>query len=619
MQKISIYRCPICKKGYKTLSGWAAHMNSDHPENRPEGFSDRQYFYFVLTGKTHGNCVVCKSPTTWNEETGKYNRFCDKESCKEKYRELFKSRMIKRYGKVTLLNDADQQRKMLKGRRISGVYQFPDRGKVDYVGSYEKDFLYMCDHFLHLMSSDIMAPSPHTYSYEYDGSSHFYIPDFYIPNLNLEIEIKDNQSQHPKIRSVDKVKEAKKDEVMNSIKGIRYIKIVDKRYENFFSLLLSLRDMVDDTLNQSQAQTIATEGTVALIPSVLDPVVAEVGDKTPPLNIRDSLTVETPSKLDETKLSSKTKARIEAEKMIQRFPSITAFKRVEKAQELYEFILNNNLDIDLSKYPIISKYLKIYLGKVKKGKRDIPESSNIEPPNQYPNNPEMTDEIPKEIGYVTIYSGKRQISVEDPVTESTLLKNEKLFPVYILLMHSGTALANIIQKFTHDKYSHAAISFDDNLRTFYSFGRKKTGGGFTEEHPNDQFFKDRPKMPLAVYTIFVNEDNYKRMQTKLQYFIDNEDSFRYHFGGLVKIALGKPSENNTHYFCSGFVADILQAGGRSTSRSYTLYKPQDLTRVYASYKVAETNGFDNLNLNTMKENVKNALNRYKNRRIGNRG
>jgi hypothetical protein len=77
-----------------------------------------------------------------------------------------------------------------------------------------------------------MAPSPHTFYYTYEGKKHFYFPDFFIPSLNLEVEIKDggdNPNMHHKIQDVDKVKEKLKDEVLSS-KSIpfNYIKIVNK-------------------------------------------------------------------------------------------------------------------------------------------------------------------------------------------------------------------------------------------------------------------------------------------------------------------------------------------------------------------------------------------------------
>ena len=120
MRKINVYRCPICRKPYKTLTGWAAHMNLEHPENRPEGFSDSRYFYYVITGRTSGHCVACGRETIWNEETQKYNRFCGDPKCKERYKDVFDKRMINKYGRTTLCDNPDQQRKMLKARKISG-------------------------------------------------------------------------------------------------------------------------------------------------------------------------------------------------------------------------------------------------------------------------------------------------------------------------------------------------------------------------------------------------------------------------------------------------------------------------------------------------------------------
>lgn len=254
MRKISVYRCPECRKPFRTLGSWANHMNNAHPEVRPKGYTDQRFFYYILTGKTYGNCIVCKKETEWNEETGKYNRFCSNPKCKEDYRNVFKERMISKYGKITMMDDPEFARKVLTNRKISGSYKFSDGGELSYVGSYEKDFLMMMDKLLNFKSTDIMAPSPHTYYYEYEGEKHYYIPDFFIPNLNLEIEIKQNESTHPKILAVDKVKEQKKDEVMFANKSITYIKLIDKKYEPFMEYLLSLKEQIPEKdINQSES------------------------------------------------------------------------------------------------------------------------------------------------------------------------------------------------------------------------------------------------------------------------------------------------------------------------------------------------------------------------------
>ena len=247
MQKVKSYKCPHCGVKYKSLQTWGNHVANTHPELIPSGWSYSRYFYYVLTNKTHGVCIECKKDTNWNETTQKYERFCDNPECKEKYREKFKSRMINKYGKETLLNDPEQQRKMLAGRRISGKYTFANGKQIGYVGSYEKDFLIMLDRFLKFDPDGIMMPSPHTYEYDYKNPNdienegkHFFIPDAYIPSLNLEIEIKQNTNMHPKLLKIDKVKELQKDKMMKSLSNVNYIKIVEKDYTEFFNLLESL-------------------------------------------------------------------------------------------------------------------------------------------------------------------------------------------------------------------------------------------------------------------------------------------------------------------------------------------------------------------------------------------
>lgn len=253
MQKVKNYKCPDCGAKYKSLQTWGNHVKSAHPELIPSGWSYARYFYYILTGKDKGSCTVCKSDTDWNEATQKYERFCKNPVCKEKYREMFKNRMMKKYGKVHLLNDPEQQRKMLAGRKISGLYTFQNGKQIGYVGSYEKHFLIMLDKFLHFDPDGIMMPSPHTYEYDYKNpddieneGKHFFIPDAYIPSLNLEIEIKQNTNNHPKLLKIDKVKEMQKDELMKSLPNVNYIKIVEKEYTEFFKLINELSTIVSD-------------------------------------------------------------------------------------------------------------------------------------------------------------------------------------------------------------------------------------------------------------------------------------------------------------------------------------------------------------------------------------
>ena len=247
MRKITTFKCPECGMKFSSMSGWSKHIKVHHPGLKPKGYTDMQFLYYCITGKTHGSCIQCGKDTTWNESNGKYNRFCNNPKCKQEYTKIAKQRMIDKYGKAHLLNDPNMQRKMLKNKSISGSYKFSNKsGFVDYVGSYEKDFLYVMDHIMGFSAKDIMGPSPHNYIYMYEGKAHVYIPDFYIPNYNLEIEIKTDENMHHKIQAVDKVKEKLKDEVMSKNPSINYFKILDKDYTEFFKYLTDKKFEIDD-------------------------------------------------------------------------------------------------------------------------------------------------------------------------------------------------------------------------------------------------------------------------------------------------------------------------------------------------------------------------------------
>lgn len=240
----TIYICKICKEKYSTMEGLYSHLENEHGDAIPEDMCVEQFYYFLKTGKEHGKCVQCGKPTLWNDKTKKYKRFCEDPRCIEEYKEIVRSRMIGKYGKVNLLNDPEQQRKMLMNRSIAGTYNF-NGVMITYVGSYELDFLKTMDIFLDWDENDIIMPSPHNYYYMYNGEQKLYIPDVFIPSLGLEIEIKDggdNPNMHHKIQEVDKEKEKLKDEVMRTQKIFHYIKITNKNYYNLFDFFDKMKE-----------------------------------------------------------------------------------------------------------------------------------------------------------------------------------------------------------------------------------------------------------------------------------------------------------------------------------------------------------------------------------------
>ena len=232
------HKCPFCTKKYVDKKGLYNHMEKFHEKELGELSAANVYFNF-RNKKTHGTCIICGKPTKFNEQTEKYERVHDK-VCKDKYRQQFKDRMNKKYGKTTLLDDPEMQNKMLENRRISGKYHWSS-GKglpTQYVGSYEKDFLEFLDKQMDFKSNNVLSPSNIAIPYTFANKKHFYMPDFYLPDFNLLIEIKGKNNHYQKR---DELKEKKKDEVASNSQ-YNYLKIVDKKYNEFIELIDKLRE-----------------------------------------------------------------------------------------------------------------------------------------------------------------------------------------------------------------------------------------------------------------------------------------------------------------------------------------------------------------------------------------
>ena len=440
-----MFKCPDCTDKFKIIEDLYEHIEEDHENSIPSDYTVPQYYYYKKTGKVHGNCVVCKKPTEWNTATNKYHRFCKNPKCKETYREEFKKRMIGKYGKVHLLNDPNQQKKMLANRKISGTYIWSDGTEFTYTGSYELDFLRFLDRVMGFESSDILFPSPHVYTYTYEGEEKFYMPDGFIISLGTEIEIKESDNTHPKIQAVDKVKEKLKDEVMMSQKSFNYIKLVDKNNIDFLKFLDRLKDEFEKNPKKPR-------------------LVFQVNDK------------------------------------------------IKYAEAVAESVVTESSTIDTFK-----------------------EISNM-------NNPK-----------------------------------ENKCPVFVVLTYTGSMMAKAIRGVTQEAYSHASISFDSSMKKMYSFGQRL--GGFVQESFDKGYFKQvEDRCTYSVYVTFVTEKQKEAMQKFADSIAAMKDKFKFNMVGLFTLMRGKESHRKNEYFCSQFVADVLDKGTDIIKRDPSLYAPMDLVR-----------------------------------------
>ncbi|MFC0414359.1 hypothetical protein ACFFHH_02620 [Cytobacillus solani] len=150
--------------------------------------------------------------------------------------------------------------------------------------------------------------------------------------------------------------------------------------------------------------------------------------------------------------------------------------------------------------------------------------------------------------------------------------------VYIILTDTGTLFTKMIRRFTKYPLNHASISFTKELDTTYSFGRKRANnpfiGGFVKEDMNGKLFR---KAKCAVYKCSVSEFEYKQMLNGVRQIEVEKQAYKYNFIGLFGVLLNKKINRKKAFFCSEFVATILNSGGIAISSKHpSLVKPNDL-------------------------------------------
>ena len=242
-----LYKCPYCN--YKAQrAALVDHAESKHEDMIPENYTAARAVYDFINGKNYGICMICHEKVfEWNDKINRYYNLCNKAECRAKVREIALERHMRVYNKPTLLNDPEQQEKMLANRKISGTYTFTDGGKITYTGQYEKKALEFIDKVLEIPSNDIQAPGP-VLEYEYNGETHKWITDIYYIPGNLLIEVKDGGS-NPNNRSMESYREKQiaKEKMVTDMGTYNYIRLTDN---NFAQLLDILADMKNEALTE---------------------------------------------------------------------------------------------------------------------------------------------------------------------------------------------------------------------------------------------------------------------------------------------------------------------------------------------------------------------------------
>ena len=149
--------------------------------------------------------------------------------------------------------------------------------------------------------------------------------------------------------------------------------------------------------------------------------------------------------------------------------------------------------------------------------------------------------------------------------------------LYILLTRFPGLDSDALRWWTRFPYTHASIGLDEDMNTFYSFVVK---GFIVEDIARYNSKTGRAPFPCVLYELEVSPLVYQKAKQILQKFVTNRANLHYNTLGILLSLIKIPTRKQDHYFCSHFVAELLQrCNAAKLKKRSNLYLPKDLHKL----------------------------------------
>jgi len=155
--------------------------------------------------------------------------------------------------------------------------------------------------------------------------------------------------------------------------------------------------------------------------------------------------------------------------------------------------------------------------------------------------------------------------------------------VHVLLTDTGTWFTRLIKLFTRAPYNHASLALDSSLKDVYSFGRKRAYNpfiaGFVKENVYFGTFRHFPDTRCVLLRVTLTETQRANVVQAVRQFEKNKDQYSYNLIGLLGVLFERDIQPSDSYFCSQFVAQVMQSSGiRLWERPSTQVTPHDFLK-----------------------------------------
>ena len=153
--------------------------------------------------------------------------------------------------------------------------------------------------------------------------------------------------------------------------------------------------------------------------------------------------------------------------------------------------------------------------------------------------------------------------------------------IYILVTKSNTYFSRFIHVMTDAPYTHASIGLDGLQGDFYSFARKyrllMLPAGLIKEEVDRA---GAGRIRYQMYRLRVSPETCLRLRRLLTDMYAARRRYRYNILGVFTAYFHRPFSRRDCYFCSQFVAGLLEdCGAVELPKPPTLLRPADLCGV----------------------------------------
>jgi len=140
--------------------------------------------------------------------------------------------------------------------------------------------------------------------------------------------------------------------------------------------------------------------------------------------------------------------------------------------------------------------------------------------------------------------------------------------ITILLTKYSDCISNFIYHITGQGYTHVSISLEENKEVYYSFNYHGFCVETIEKHRHRGVRKSKS------YQLAITNQSYQKLKEIINQFQMNKEKWSYSRLGVLCCILHIPFHWQGHYFCSQFVAEILnRSNALHLKRDASLYLP----------------------------------------------